>query len=128
MSIEFSGLNELDKNLRKLAVSEKKIRNRAIRKAGEAFAERLERNTPVDRETERKGSHVHMKDDVQISGVNQDGIISVGYGKETHWRVHFAETGTIKQRPQGFMQQTEEEMQDRILEIMQAEIRKGLGL
>lgn len=128
MTIEFNGMNQLDKNLRKLALSEKKVRNQAVRKAGQAFAERLERNTPVDREARRKGSGVHMKDDVQISGVNQEGIISVGYGKETSWRVHFIERGTIKQRPQGFIQQTENEMQGRILEIMQNEIRKGLGL
>jgi len=36
--------------------------------------------------------------------------------------------GTIKQRPQGFIQRTEEEMKEEFIRIVETEIRKGLGL
>lgn len=104
---------------------ERTVRNRALKTAAKAVAEKLKENTPID---PNDNNETHMKNDIAISGVNQYGEIKVGYGKETYWRAHFVELGTIKQRPQHFIERTEEEARDEFLKIVQEELRKGLGL
>lgn len=123
MPVEFD-TSGLDKALKQMVSQEKKVRNRGLKRAGEAIARRLEENTPVESKPQDK----HMKDDIVVSGVNVNGEIQVGFGKDTAWRAHFVEMGTIKQPPQSFIQRTEEDMQDEVLRIMQDEFRKGLGL
>lgn len=108
-----------------MAGKEKRVRNSALKKAGEAIADRLRENTPIDT---TDGNEKHMKDDIVVSGVNQYGEVTVGYGHETYWRVHFVEMGTIKQRPQHFIERTEQEMQEIVMKIIERELRKGLGL
>jgi HK97 gp10 family phage protein len=117
--------SSIDKALKQLAGKEKRVRNKALKKAGEAIAERLRENTPID---PTDHNDTHMKDDIVVSGVNQYGEVTVGYGHETYWRVHFTEMGTIKQRPQHFIERTEQEMQEEVMRIIQEELRKGLGL
>lgn len=121
VEIEIRGVDE---NLRRLVGEEKRVRNTGLKMAAKAVAERLKQNTPVSRDNAGK----HMKDDIKISRVDQNGEIMVGFGKETYWRAHFVEMGTIKQRPQGFIQRTEEEMRNEVFDIMVAEFRRGLGL
>ena len=108
-----------------MAGKEKRVRNSALKKAGEAVADRLRENTPID---QTDGNEKHMKDDIVISNVDQYGEIQIGYGDETYWRVHFTEMGTIKQRPQHFIERTEQEMQEEVMRIIEEELRKGLGL
>lgn len=124
MSINVNGLKQIEANLKKLALKESKVRDKAVQKAAEEVARQLERNTPVEPNYNGK----HMKDDVQVGKVDEDGHITVGYGKDTSWRAHFVEMGTIKQPPQGFIQQTEDQMKKRIIDIMKKEIQRGLGL
>ncbi|MEK5500450.1 HK97-gp10 family putative phage morphogenesis protein [Bacillus sp. FSL M8-0168] len=124
MSVRITGLRAIEGNLRKLAAKEKKVRNKALERAAKEVADQLEINTPSG--DDHGGTH--MKDDVQISKPNEDGHITVGFGKETSWRVHFVEMGTMKQPPQGFIQQTEEQMQSKVLEIIRTELKRGLGL
>lgn len=123
------GLNidtsSIDKALKQMAGKEKRVRNSALKKAGEAVADRLRENTPID---QTDGNEKHMKDDIVISNVDQYGEIQIGYGDETYWRVHFTEMGTIKQRPQHFIERTEQEMQEEVMRIIEEELRKGLGL
>ncbi|MGG4040667.1 HK97-gp10 family putative phage morphogenesis protein [Bacillus smithii] len=117
--------SSIDKALKQLAGKEKRVRNKALKKAGEAIAEKLRENTPVD---QTDHNQKHMKDDIVVSGVDQYGEIKIGYGQETAWRVHFVEMGTIKQRPQHFIERTEQEMQEEVMKIVEEELRKGLGL
>lgn len=117
--------SSIDKALKQMAGKEKRVRNKALKKAGEAIADRLRENTPIDT---TDGNEKHMKDDIVISNVDQYGEIKIGYGHETYWRVHFTEMGTIKQRPQHFIERTEQEMQEEVMRIIQEELRKGLGL
>lgn len=124
MSVKIKGLQAIESNLRKLAIKERKARNKALEKLTEAVANQLERNTPPGANHSGK----HMKNDVQISKPDEDGHITVGFGKETSWRVHFVEMGTIKQPPQGFVQQTEDQMKRRVLDIIRSELKKGVGL
>ncbi|GAB4073674.1 HK97 gp10 family phage protein [Barrientosiimonas marina] len=115
----------IEKNLKQMAAKEKKVRNKALKKASQEFASSLEDNTPYDPES---GNKKHMKDDVVYSGVDSDGEVTVGYGSDTAPRVHFVETGTINIRPQGFMQQTQENFESEFKNIMENEIKGGLGL
>ncbi|MEZ0117817.1 UNVERIFIED_ORG: HK97 gp10 family phage protein [Heyndrickxia coagulans] len=115
----------IDKALKDMGKREKRARNTALKKAGEALADRLRQNTPIDNDDKNK---MHLKDDIIVSNVDKYGEIKVGFGHETYWRAHFVELGTIKQRPQHFIEQTEQEMQDKIMEIIQKELMKGLGL
>jgi len=117
--------SSIDKALKQMAGKEKRVRNRALKQGAQAVADRLRQNTPKDKED---NNEKHMQDDIVVSGIDQYGDIKIGYGKETAWRVHFTEMGTIKQRPQGFIQRTEEEMKEEFIRIVETEIRKGLGL
>lgn len=124
MSVKITGARAIEENLRKLVIKEKQVRNRALKKAANEVAKQLEMNTPSG--TSHGGTH--LKDDVQVSSPTEDGHITVGFGKETGWRAHFVEMGTMKQPPQGFIQRTEEQMQNKVLEIIRAEVKRGLGL
>ncbi len=115
--------DSIDIALKQLAGKQKKIRNKALKVASEAFAKKLKENTPYYND-----DTVHMRDDIKISKIDANGEIFIGYGKETAWRVHFVEIGTIKQKPQVFMQRTEREMKNTIKNIIEKEIKKGLGL
>lgn len=141
VDVDISGI---EVGLRRLAAKEKKVERAGLKKAAEAVAERLKKNTPyyegprdgkwrAQRRFEKEsgiktGDFAHMRDDIKISRANQFGEVTVGYGKETYWRSHFVELGTIKQKPQGFIQQTEEEMRRQVMAIMTREFKRGLGL
>ena len=42
----------------------------------------------------------------------------VGYDDEVAWKIHFAELGTIKQRPQGFIARTIDEVEPKVSDII----------
>lgn len=115
--------DSIDLALKQLAGKQKKVRNKALEVASQAFADKLKENTPI-----YSDDTVHMRDDIRISKIDANGEIFIGFGKETSWRVHFVEIGTIKQKPQAFMQRTEREMKNTIKNIIEKEIKKGLGL
>ena len=52
----------------------------------------------MDKKTGKKTTFKHMKDDIQVSGVDQYGHVNVGFGEDTYWRVHFVELGTVNQK------------------------------
>ena len=120
LSTDSSGIS---RELKRLARANKKVEEKALQKAAEMVAAELRSNTPVDPESKGK----HLKDNVVI-GTAKDGEIQIGYAKEVAWRAHFVEMGTIKQRPQGFIQRTQESMQEEVMRLLEAEIRRGLGL
>lgn len=124
MSIKID-TSSIDRALKNMGSQEKKVRNKALKKAGNKLASRLRDNTPID---PRDNNKKHMKDDIVVSGVDQYGEVTIGFGKETYWRAHFVELGTIKQRPQHFIENTEQEMRDKVMEIIREELVRGLGL
>jgi len=124
MSIKID-TSSIDRALKNMDNQGKKARDKALKKAGNEIANRLKDNTPVD---PRDRNKKHMKDDIVVSGVDQYGEVTIGFGKETYWRARFVELGTIKQRPQHFIENTEQEMRDKVMEIIKEELAKGLGL
>lgn len=109
--------SEVDKGLKKIQKSIRKAEKEAITEATKVVAKQLEKNTPKS-----KDGKDHAKNHVIQSGV-KDGMAEVGFDKEVGWRMHFVEFGTIKQRPQGFVQKTQSQVEQEVIEI----ITKALG-
>lgn len=132
MSVEIR-TQGIDMNLKRLAGKQKKAERTAVKEAAQYYANQLEESAPVYDGEKYKGTSrkaymlEHMKDHVVISKF-KDGLIQVGFEKEVSWRVHFTEFGTIKQRPNGFIERTQQSTQNDVFKIMEKAIKKELGL
>ncbi|MBC1402140.1 HK97 gp10 family phage protein [Listeria booriae] len=118
------GLEELQRNITKLKLNNKKAAIRGVNRVSELVSDKLKSNTPYDADASD-----HLRDDVKTTGVTgaTKGDISkdIGFGKKTGWRYHFPEFGTTKQAPQAFAQKTVNQSKSEALEIYKDELRKG---
>lgn len=91
--------------------------------AGGAYAARYLRvKTPVDYDTK-----THMKNHIVFSKPTVNKPISeVGFDKKVAWRAHFVEFGTIKQRPQPFIETTMKDIENKVANIIQSEMMRRL--
>lgn len=91
--------------------------------AGGAYAARYLRvKTPVD-----YNKKTHMKDHIVFSKPTANKPISeVGFDKKVAWRAHFVEFGTIKQRPQPFIETTMKDIENKVANIIQSEMMRRL--
>ena len=140
--MSFSIDDNITSELQKLGNKAKRISNKAVRESAPIFAEELKAQTPyenvsdrswkaqtqMDKKTGKKTTFKHMKDDIQLSGIDQYGHVNVGFGEDTYWRVHFIELGTVNQKPNPFIERTVEETKDDYLDKMSSIIRSELGL
>lgn len=131
MSVEIDS-SEVFKALRELKTSVKRVENPALRKAAAYAKPKLEQNTPRwdgKKSNGKRGSYMqeHAKDHVVIGPVS-NGNVDVGYDDEVAWRIHFIEFGTIKQRPKGFVQKTQKQIENQVTEIIANELKRRLGL
>lgn len=140
--MSFSIDDNITSELQKLGNKAKRISNKAVRESAPIFAEELKAQTPyenvsdrswkaqrqMDKKTGKKTTFKHMKDDIQVSGIDQYGHVNVGFGEDTYWRVHFIELGTVNQKPNPFIERTVEETKDDYLNKMSSIIRSELGL
>jgi len=136
-------MNGIDQNLKKLALANEKVRFVAEKAAAAFVAESLQRNTPYEDENSTRSWHAqrqmdkktgkttvfkHLRDDVTV-GREKDGTYQVGFGHDTYWRAHFPEFGTaMNYKPNPFIEKTMDETKEGVRLIMEAAIRKGLGL
>lgn len=127
MARQDDGTRNIEKELDKLSRKRVRAAKASVQAGAAIFAEGLERNTPIGR---NDGHKMHMKDNVVYSKPREDGEIyaSVGYGKETASRLHFSNFGTIKQRPQHFIERTENEYAEIVLRKVQEVYARELGL
>jgi len=140
--MSFSLDEDVTSNLSSLGQKGKLIRNKALRNGREVVVQNLEQNTPyenqsdrswkaqreMDKRTGHKTTFKHLKDDIVYSGVNQTGAIQVGFGKDTYWRAHFVELGTINQAPQPFISNTLNQSEGEYKDALEKTIREELGL
>lgn len=133
MGVSFK--NHINRDLLQLARRKQNVLNKALLKAGEVLAAELEENTPkqnerdgqIDRKT--RAGHAHMQSNVVFAlDEHEEGKVLIGYTKDVAWRVHFPELGTIKQRPQGFMERTTNSSMNKAVKVLERELRKGLGM
>lgn len=102
-----------------------KNQREAIAYAGEYAARYLKVKTPRDKDG---GNRAHMKDHIVFTKPTKNKPYSeVGFDKEVAWRVHFVEFGTIKQKPQGFIEKTIKDIENDITNLIQNYMMRGLG-
>ena len=95
---------------------------KAVEAGGSYAARYLRVKTPVD--YDRK---THMRDHIVFSKPTANNPVSeVGFDKEVSWRVHFVEFGTIRQRPQPFIETTMEDIENKVANIIQSEMMRRL--
>lgn len=128
--------------LQKIGNKAKRITNKAVRESAPIFSEELKAQTPyenvsdrswkaqrkMDKITGKKSTFKHMKDDIQVSGVDQFGHVNVGFGKDTYWRVHFVELGTVNQKANPFIERAIDASREEYESKISSVIRSELGL
>lgn len=133
MGVSFA--NHINRDLMRLARRQKSVYDAALMKAAKVLADELEANTPkqserggqIDRRT--RASHAHMQNNVVFSlDEHEEAKVLIGYTEDVAWRAHFPEFGTIKQQPQGFMERTTNASMQRAVNVLENELRRGLGL
>lgn len=111
-----SGEEDLLAKINALDLGVQKDARAAVVAGAEIFENALKANTPVwEGETD---ADEHMQDDITKTSVKQttgELEVDVGYGQETGYRVHFPNSGTTKQSPQHFVEETQEKTRDAIL-------------
>lgn len=95
---------------------------KSVEAGGEYAARYLRVKTPVD-----YNKKTHMKDHIVFSKPTVNKSISeVGFDKKVAWRAHFVEFGTIKQRPQPFIETTMKDIENKVANIIQSEMMRRL--
>ncbi|MBC6310148.1 phage tail protein [Listeria sp. FSL L7-1582] len=112
----------VDKHIHMLMKKSEKVTKKANAIGGKHLAEALERNTPYDPDGSK-----HLRDDV-VFGADEAGAMTIGYGKATAYRAHFVNNGTENQTGVHHIEKTLETEGKKALDLMQAEVKKGLGL
>jgi HK97 gp10 family phage protein len=138
VEVDFSGL---DRQFAELARKTKSGGKKAAKVGAEIVAAKLKENTPVEDKSDRKWKQQreverekgtsrefkHMKDDIVISRADDLGEYNVHYGKDTAWRSHFVNDGTINQSAQHFVEKTVDETKESVRVEMQAIVNKELS-
>lgn len=122
MAGNYVDFGDIFKEIDKLGKNLDRVRLSAVEEAGAFAAKELAKNVPYDSETED-----HLKDHVIYSKPTKANPISeVGFDKEVAWRAHFVQFGTIKQRPQDFIEKTMREIQDEVQSIIVNNLKEAL--
>ncbi|EDN8811024.1 hypothetical protein GJW58_12330 [Listeria monocytogenes] len=125
--------NTIDKSLLRMAQQSEKLQKTAWKQGAKLIADRLLLNTPVWDGSKYSGSRgdymqKHAKDNVVFGYNNQTGETLIGYAEDVAWRMHFVNMGTMKQNGQHFIERTITESEAEAYKLVEAEIRRGLGL
>jgi len=140
MSVEID-TSGLDRQLRELAYKTKTGGKKATKAGAVIVAAALKVNTPYEDKSDRKWKQQrqydaqngqsrefkHLRDDIVISPPDALGDIEVKFGKDTAWRSHFVNDGTIHQAPQHFVEKTVEETRIAVKETMERAILKEIN-
>lgn len=140
--MSFTIEDNIVEGLRELGTKATRVQNKATRTGSQVFAEALKHNTPYEDRSDRswkgqremdrikgtKSVFKHMREDIQVSGIDQFGHINVGFGKDTYWRVHFVELGTPNYAPNPFISKTVSETQSVYQTTVATILKKELGL
>lgn len=124
---------ELFANLQKLGKKYTRAENKAVNESLDHVEKSLKENTPrwngKKYEDYTRGSYTkeHMEDHTTQNRA-RGGYGEVGFDDNVGWRAHFVEFGTIKQRPQGFVQRTEKEVSREVKRIIERNLKGALGL
>ena len=131
MDSNYTDVSEVIKALQKTTKNIDLKVNKAINDATPVAKRVLIKNTPYWDGTkyldQNRGSYTkeHMKDHIVYSKARQ-GQAEVGFDDVVAWRAHFTNFGTIKQRPQAFIQKTIKEIEQEVSNVIQQTLIKEL--
>ena len=111
-----TGEAELIANLEKLQKTEENKARKATRDGANVFEEKLKDFTPVSNEDH--SGMTPLKDHTKKGNLKTAGgeySIDVGYDKDKGWIAHFPNSGTSKQKPQHFIEKSQEQSKTEIL-------------
>lgn len=100
---------------------------RAVKEGGEAFAEILQKKTPVSNED--KTGKGPLADHVKVTGVSVktgEYEVGVGYDSVKGQIAHFPNSGTSKQDPQHFIEESQQEARGPVLEAFVKNLKGGV--
>ncbi|AZS06461.1 head-tail joining protein [Enterococcus phage heks] len=113
----YNALNAIGKNADRITV-------KALNQAGEIAKKELAKRSPYFDGKKYAGKmqsykKEHMKDHTVASRASKNKFeVEVGYDSDVSWRIHFTELGTIRQRPQHFIEKTIKDIEDEVQQII----------
>lgn len=113
--MDIKGEAELLLNIDKLTKGYDKRARKAVRDGADVFVDGLKKNTPV---SDDDRPHTHLTNDIKKGNVSiktGEYSVDVGYGKEEGPIAHFPNSGTSKQDPQHFIEETQAQERNAIL-------------
>lgn len=117
--MELKGMRELMQKVEKMGKGAKRAEKKAVKVAGEYFAEKLKENTPKSLINKD-----HAADNILVVE-NKDGV-SIGFHQD-HFYMMFVEFGTSKISPNPFMARTFDneinEIQKRMASVINKELK-----
>lgn len=97
------------------------ITAKAINKAGEIGRQELSKRVPYYTGTKSgKGYKLeHLRDNTALTKASKAKHEAyIGFNDEVAWRVHFTEFGTMRQRPQHFIEKTMKDVESEVEKII----------
>ena len=120
------GLDSLISQLRqRVGAASERIEKKALKAAGQVLADEMIERVAVSRINYR----LHTRDHIKVSGVKrQDGVryVTIGPSRKVSFRSHFIEFGTSTQGARPFIEPAFQAKKQEVLEVMAAELRRGL--
>ncbi|QOQ53515.1 HK97-gp10 family putative phage morphogenesis protein [Bacillus amyloliquefaciens] len=128
--LELKGFRELESTFAELARKDEKIHKAAVKAGGAILAAKINDEAP---RSAIGGSHHHIDEDIIVGSRirrDEDGEIYavVGPTKDTKFRVHLPEFGTLHQAANPFIQRSMVKANDKMLEAMEKVIKAGFKL
>ncbi|MGG4088997.1 HK97-gp10 family putative phage morphogenesis protein [Bacillus licheniformis] len=130
IEMEMQGFKELDSYLASLARENESINKATVKAGGAILAKEIKKNAP---RSNIGGSHPHIDEDIIVGNRTRkdpDGEIYavVGPTKDTKFRVHLPEFGTIHQPANPSIQRSMLSANERMLQAMASVIKRGYKL
>lgn len=126
MGLTLKGDQEMAAKIERLNYGVQRDARKALRDGAEVYEKALKANTPIYNGPD--ADNVHLADDTTHTGVSistGDLTVEVGYGAKTGYYAHFPNFGTSKQDPQHFIEKTNEEAKQAVLEAFLKNLKVG---
>lgn len=114
------------KAINKTKRSAETIAAKGVNFAAEYAEKELKKRTP--QYNSPTSDKIHAKDHTAVKKATKNNLTAeVGFDKEVAWRIHFVEFGTIKQKPQPFIQRTMRDVENEVGDIIQKYLKEALN-
>ncbi|MCT4543489.1 MAG: HK97 gp10 family phage protein [Vallitalea sp.] len=115
---ELNGMEDILSKLEQMGKNVDNIKEKALKKAGEVFAEEIRNNVPVDTG--------NLKDNIGV-GELEEGSVKVGATKDAFY-LKFLELGTKNITPNPVMTRAYETKKNEAKKVIEQELKRELGL